>query len=407
MEKKVVLINPDSTFLVDPLVFPSLGLLYLSSYLKQHGHEVEVVDLAGGGKLPFSEFGEDVYVYGITATNAQYQEALRIHDDLKTYDENNWVVLGGPRATSEPYSCLQDGFNQAVVGEGERAIVEIAEGCMERIVQMPQIENLDEIPFPDRDAINIHRYHYFLDGMPTANMMTSRGCPFACSFCCKTWGRRARYRSAENVLEEAKLLKEKYKFEAIMFYDDEMLAQKNRDAEIFRGLKELGLIFRCFTRADLVDEKMARLMANNGCKEILIGVESGSDRILTNVRKGTTREIEGHAIRILRDNGIRVKAAFIVGLPGESWESINETEEFIGEFPADDYDFSILQVYPLSHIYEHPEQYDLSFEKFSGRWFKGKPDEYGDVSPIRTSSMSFEEILKARDYLEGKYKRWK
>jgi len=147
-------------------------------------------------------------------------------------------------------------------------------------------------------------------------------------------------------------------------------------------------------------------MSNCNCKEVLIGVESGSDRLLTNIRKGTTREIEGQAIRILRDNGIRVKAAFIVGLPGESWESIKETENFIEEFPADDYDFSVLQVYPLSHIYEHPEQYDLAFEKFSGRWFKGRPGEYGDVSPIRTSSMSFEEILKARDYLEKKYKRW-
>jgi len=388
--------------LIDPLVFPPLGILYLSSVLKQRGYEVEVIDLGGGGKLP--DIRADII--GITSTNAQYQEALRIRDELKHRDPNSWVILGGPRATCDPDSCINDGFDQVVVGEGEGAIVRIAEGCLYRIMREPPIEDLNEIPFPDRDAINIHRYHYSLDGMPATNIISSRGCPYACAFCCKTWGRGFRLRSSENVLQEARLLKDKYHFEGLQFYDDEMLLNRKRDLEIFRGLRDLGMIFRCFTRANLVDDKMARAMSRCGCREVLIGVESGSDRILDSIRKGTTRELNKRAIGLLRGYGIRVKAAFIVGLPGESWDTIKETESFIEECQADEYDFSILQVFPLSAIYENPSAFDVKFERGSGSFFKGKPGHYSEISPISTSHMTFEEIVSARDELERKYKKW-
>ena len=118
--------------------------------------------------------------------------------------------------------------------------------------------------------------------------------------------------------------------------------------------------YRCFTRADLIDEEAAYAMGQTGCVEVLIGCESGSDRILANVNKGTTRQQNLKAISLLKKGRIRVKAAIIIGLPGESWESIEETKSFIEEAEPDDVDFTILSVYPGSDIWRNPSRYDSS-----------------------------------------------
>jgi len=209
------------------------------------------------------------------------------------------------------------------------------------------------------------------------------------------------------VLAEVKMIKERYGFEGVMMYDDEMLINWERDEKI-DGLRELGIVWRCFTRADLLNEKKAKKMADCGCKEILIGVESGSDGILKNINKGTTREINKRSISFIKKYGIRCKAAFIVGLPGESRQSIEETASFVEEAQPDDADFSVLTVYPKSGIYEQPKKYDVHFEKIDyakvSACYKTKPGEYS--AHISTSNLTAEEILNARDELEARFKKW-
>lgn len=394
---KLTFIIPDSKFLINPKTFPNLGILYLSAVLKQAGHEVDVIDLTGGGELP--EIEADVV--GISATTPQFPEAVKILSQIKEERRSQWVIAGGPHATVDPDSSLKAGFNQVVKGEGEQAIIEVAEGNTEKIIEMPPIDNLDIIPFPDRDSIDLDSYHYYLDGARTTSMMTSRGCSFNCAFCCKTWPRQVRFRSKENVLAEARAIRD-MGYDGVMMYDDELLFRKERDWGIFYGFERIGLLYRCFTRADLLDEESAQIMASTGCKEVLIGCESGSNKILKNIHKGTTREQNIRAIHLLRKYSIQAKAALIMGLPGESWDTIRETESFVEEAQPDDVDFTICTVYKGSPIADNPDAYDIKFGN-SYTPYKTKPGGYS--VGVSTSHMTAEEIVKARDELEKKFKR--
>lgn len=393
---RIILVNPPSPFLISERVMPPLGIMYLSSVLKEAGHQVQ---MANGGEIP-----DDADVVGITATTAQFLGAAEIASAIKKRNPRTHIVLGGPHATCFKEQCLSGGFDQIIVGEGERAILKVVEGSRQRIIREPQIENLDEIPFPDRE--DVEDYSYSIDGEPCTTMMTSRGCPFHCAFCTKTWS-GIRFRSPPNVLAEAKVIREDG-FSGILLYDDEMLLRKRRDAEIFRGFKELGFVWRCFTRSDLVDDKMARLMAECGCREVLLGIESGSDSILKTINKGTTRAMNLKAIAILKKHGIRVKVLLMIGLPGETHETISSTESFVEEAQPDDVDFTIFTPFPLSDIYENRERYDIQFdpEYFlkTQAWFKGRPGHY--ASAVSTSGLTSSELVEERGRLEKKFKRW-
>lgn len=395
---KVALVMPDAPFLMEPRTFPMLGPLYLSSVLKEMGHSVEVIDLTGGRELP----SVDADIVGITATTPQFAEAVRILGSLRAANPKQRIVIGGPHASVCPDECLAAGFDQVCIGEGETAIAKmVGDGIGDPLVCYPLIEDIDTIPFPDREAIDVRGYRYYLNGRKTTTMLTSRGCPYNCSFCCKApWGNTVRFRSKESVLKEAALVRD-LGFEGIMFYDDNMLLRKGRDWGIFAGLLKLGMVYRCFTRSTLLDEDSVKIMANTGCVEVLLGIESGSDRILRNINKGETREDHRRAMALLKRHGIRVKAACIVGLPGESWESVRETESLIEETQPDDVDFTVLSVYRGSPIQRNPERFDLRFGD-SNLPYKTIPGQYR--AGVSTSRMTAGEIVKARDYLEAKFK---
>jgi len=395
---KVVLINPPSPFLIDEMVMPPLGLCYLSSILKDNGYQVEILNLSLGGTIADIP---DADLVCITATTPQIGEARCLLESIKARTPSLRVALGGPHASAMPENCLFYGFDAVVVGEGEKAILDVAKGAT-GIISREFMHNLDDLPFPDRSFIG--DYNYYLDGEKATTMMTGRGCPWSCSFCCKSpWGRRLRLRSPKHVLAEASAIAETGLYGGIMAFDDELLVDWERDEEIFRGFHKLGLIYRIFTRADMVKPEKCNVLAKTGCYEVLLGIESGSNRILANIHKGTTRELNLKAVRMLKKAGIRVKAAIICGLPGESWESIRETESFLEKAQPDDVDFSVLAVYPGSHIWEYPNEYDVTFPTSPGA-YKTKPGEY--QAGVATSHMTAEEIVRARDELEAKFKKW-
>jgi anaerobic magnesium-protoporphyrin IX monomethyl ester cyclase len=390
---------------------PPLGIMYLSAVLKRGGHEVEVIDLVD--KPDIEEFMDIVYggvpdadIHGISCVTPTFPFATRILQKIREKNNTKRVVIGGPHASIMPDACLDAGFDQVIVGEGERAIVKIADGDSSKILKEPFVKDLDDIPFPDRECINIKSYKYEIDGVESTTALTSRGCYYnKCVYCesKELWG-KLRLRSAENVISEIRDINRRYGYRGVMFYDDEMLYDWRRDRKVVFELDRLGMVWRCFSRANLLTEKRVKVIAKKGCKEVLIGVESGSDRILRNVRKGTTVEMNRQAIELLKKYGIRAKAAIIVGLPGENEESLLETEYFLDETMPDDVDVSLLKVYPRADIYENPDKYDLKFDFDPEKsWFKGVPGEY--CSTVSTSSLSADELLRWRDRLEAKFKK--
>ena len=361
---------------------PPLGLMYLSAMLNSKGIEARVVDLGLGDPLPDGEIF-------CTGTTPQAGELLALSRDAYT-------VVGGPHASIDPDS-LAGKFSLVVIGEGEEAIEQIVKERPTGILRTPRIRHLDQLPFPDRSTA--HRYNYEIGGRRATTMITSRGCNGKCSFCCKAVMDKGIFlRSAENVLEEVRRIKSEG-FGSVMFYDDTLAINRKRIEAICSGMEKLDVLFRCFARADQVDEELFRRMAQGGCHEVLIGVESGSQKLLDNIRKQETVEQQRNALLWGKKHGIKVKALMMVGLPGETWETVEQSRQFILETEPDSLDITILTVYQGTDIALHPERYDIRFSDPS--WYKGRQEEYR--STVSTSALTPEEIVAARETLWETY----
>ncbi len=388
----ITLINLPSPFLHDQLVMPPLGLCYVSSALKARDVDVHFLDLGkdGNHQIPRTDY------YAMGCTTPQFNDAVLLKNAID-YPEAKFC-LAGPHATVKPMDGISHGFDSVIVGEGEEAIFDVLNG-REGIISKHDNRDLDSIAFPDRSLIQ--DYNYTIDGVRATTMLTSRGCAFHCSFCCKTWN-NIRFRSYENVLQEAKDIALRG-YGAIQLYDDEFMVYPERDLKIMRGFYRLGLIWRCFTRSDLVTRQLAFAMADCGCKEVLLGIESGSDEILNNINKGITVAEHKNAIQHLYNAGIRVKAAMVVGLPGENFLTGYETWRFCNEMDpfVSSWDFTNFVPYPGSHIYDHPEQYDIEFDPFDvytpykgGQW----------EAVVSTKSFQKEMVAALRNTLHRKFK---
>ncbi len=408
---KILLVNPPSPFLINEKVFPSLGLLYLSAYLKKNGYnDISLIDM--NDEKPLSDT-IDADIVGFYSNTPQYPCAVKLLDDVKKLNraKEPLYVIGGPHVSGRPDDGLHS-FDIAVLGEGERAFLDIVkrrEGSRasqeERVVRREYISEIDSLPFPDRDIIDIKSYKYYLDGRLTTTVITSQGCPFGCKFCANNaWGKSLRMRSPRNVYYEIKLLKERYGYGSFMFFDDTMTVDKKRMSAICDLLKELDIIYRCFIRSDTVDSALLAKMRSSGCREVGVGIESGSQRILKIVNKGESVKKNMEAVKLCHKAGIRVKGFFIIGLPGEDRDSIKETMDFIEEAGLDDIDVTLYTPYPGSYIYSHKKEFDIDFtDDYEHAWFKGRPGRYKSL--VSTSAFSAEEIRGLRDLIESRYKK--
>ena len=396
---RVALIQPASPFLLDQGVHGPLGLWYLGAALREAGHEPLYVDLGLGDALP-----DDADVWCLTGTTPQ-REAMAAVVARGQREAVVPIIVGGPHASADPDDVLAMGEVTVVVGEGERVLPRLLAGGLDhgaRIVYAERIRNLDALPFPDRSQAQ--RYHYTLRdrrgaGHRAATAITSRGCPHRCAFCSGgVWQRRYTARSAPNVLAEARAIRD-MGFGAVHFYDDSLAIDRRRLFAICEGLRYLGIVWRAFVRADQMTPARLAAMARAGCVEVGMGVESGSNAVLGAIAKGETAEQMAQAMGWARRVGIRVKAFLIVGLPGESRETLAETEDFLRATRPDDLDVSVLQLYPGAPLYDDPRGLRVTG---AGGWYKGKPGTYRAAHA--TERLSAAEIVAARDYLEATYK---
>ena len=387
---KVCLITPDRPYLIDQKALPSLGPLYIAKALKESGHEVEVKDFADGWDFA------DADVYGIYIITPDFDRACEILGWLRAKGARR-IVAGGPHVNVSPEECLNAGFDGVSVGDGELTIERLISG--ERFVS-DWGKRIDGF-YPDRKAVNLWDYEFHVSDVRATPLVTSRGCWWAvkskggCAFCSRCDKGLLRYNSVEHVRNELEEIDE-LGFEAISMYDDEFFSYPKRDVKIARSMSDFGFTWRCFSRADLIIKykDAVKEAAECGLQEVLIGAESASDQVLAAIKKGVTKRQMEEAIDILYDLDVHVKAAFIVGNPSESDATLTETKEFIekNRGKISHIDFTILQVYPGCDISAHPEHYDLMFE-LSRTYYKGKPGKYSQISPISTSSLSFEDIV--------------
>ena len=399
---KIALIQPDSPFLNEPLAFPNLGLLYVASYLKQNGYNPKIYDLNGGIKLPKNLKAD---IIGFSSQITQFKDVINLKNIIKKKNPNSLYVIGGPFPTHSPQDCLDAGFDIVVIGEGEIPMLNIVKNypvIKNKVMYSRTFVNPDF--FINWDLINPSRYKFYLKGKKCINVMTRRGnCPFACTFCAQPEIGKSplRFRSVKNVIEEIKFLRDKYGFGAVAFYDDDVFIKKDRDKKIFKALHKLDIPYRCMTRTDLVTKDDLQFLKDTGCVEVCIGAETGDSNILKNIlNKGATLKQNTDFVKNCNDIGLNVKSYLMVGLPGETKETIQHTKDWMRKLKINNYKLFAFTPYPGSDIYNNKDKYDIYWDESKLRevWFSGTGP-YGNCV-TSTSSLSSKDIIKANFKLE-------
>lgn len=263
-------------------------------------------------------------------------------------------------------------------------------------------EDLDKIPFPDREGIPWHWYvEAWFSRQPFMNLMTSRGCLYQCAFC--LWpqimdGHKQRFRSLDNVLAEIRHLVETYGLRELNIDDGTFTTNRQRVMEFCQRLREekIKLIWTCNGRVDNLDDDMLEEMKKSGCKMIRLGVESGSQEVLDRIRKHLTLEQIEKGVRMVKKHGIQALGGFMFGFPYDSRESIEQTIRFAKKLSPDQVQFSICMGYPGTSLYEYAKENNLLLAKS----FKEFDMTYGPV--MKTLDMERQDLehILARAYRE-------
>jgi anaerobic magnesium-protoporphyrin IX monomethyl ester cyclase len=331
--------------------YAPLGLLYLSSYLRAKGFDVEIHDSTFApreGLYRMLETGPPA-ILGIYVNLMTRASALSILDKAIAC---GWkVVAGGPEPANYPEQYLAAGAYAVVSGEGELAMAAILAG--EPLDQIPGLwirssdervlstgpaqllANLDAQPWPDRERIDIPRYLQAWrerHGAGSVSVITARGCPYHCRWCShSTFGKTHRRRSAKGVAEEVDWIVNRYNPEQLWFADDVFTIHHGWLEDFAAEMKRrtLRIPFECITRADRLNVRAASLLADLGCYRVWIGSESGSQRILDAMERGVTVTQVRNAVAHLKDNGIQTGMFFMWGYEGEDIADIEATFEHV------------------------------------------------------------------------------
>jgi len=367
----------------------SHGLAHLSAAAKAQGFAVDLIDLRA--LKGWDAFRAEVLrrapdVVGITMMSVDYNPATEAARIIKEALPKTTVVVGGPHPTldvAETAAIPQ--FDYIVTHEGEvtfpKMLAALRDGQppADRVIH-GEMPDLDALPFPDRSLFldEWRRFGYTLDSPevpfvdelppPFLTIIAGRGCMYNCSYCQpaeKTiFGKRVRKRSPANIIAELKLLRDQYRFSSFMFHDDCLTENRPWVTEFCQLYMAEGFTqpFFCQSRADIIvrHEDMVALMAQAGCRGYFIGFESGSDRVLRFIRKGTTRKINLEAARVCRKYGIKIWANYMLGLPTETQDEVRETISMLKEMDPDYYSPAFYTPHPGSDLYEYCLENELS-----------------------------------------------
>ena len=371
---KVLLVRPPRRDVWDAgLSVPPLGLAYIAAAIAESGHEVELVDAYSLG-LDWSELEELIArckpdVLGLGTMTPVAETAYRVAALARKHVR--WVVLGGPHPTAVGQKVFREcsSIDHLVLGEGEEVIgpyldwlekggtglppAGVMDASGHHVEHRPQ-RPVEEIAWPARELLPNHTYRYLMATRPGfATMITSRGCPFQCSFCDKSVsGSRWRARSAKDVVSEMQLLVANG-VGFINFYDDNFTLRRSRVEAICKEILRVGLDvhWKCEGRVDGVDAELLKLMKAAGCRVIAYGVESGNRETLALLRKDVEIEQVVRAFSETREAGLRSLAYLILGAPGENAEDVRRSIRFAREIGADYVQFSALTALPGTPLF--------------------------------------------------------
>lgn len=397
----------DIIFIINPSLwyqnmYPS-GILCLTSYLKDKNIDSVIVDSKiSSKKIPFNQRLKFIIKYlkkikpkivGLSSTNLEFSEVVKINEAIKKFDKNIFIIIGGSQPTYRAKDFLNNGFKFICIGEGEKTIFEFVQEIQNKtfnwgrvnglawkknnkqIINSPRQlmieEEMNQIKSLSFDKIDSRYFDINLGiirGLPIkgALLLTTRGCPFNCSYCgCNLiFGRKLRFKTMENIEAEIKCLKQKYNIEGIWIVDDTFTISEKHILGVCKILKKYNIIWGCQSRVDTINEKIAKVMKESGCIQIDFGVESGSQRILDEIifkRTNINQIIK--AFELAKKYKMRTLANFMIGLPTETYQDLEMTKILAQKIKADVYIFSIATPLPNTKLYDmvginiKPKQY--------------------------------------------------
>jgi radical SAM superfamily enzyme YgiQ (UPF0313 family) len=359
-------------------LYPSLGLLTLGAFLREQRIEVAMTDLtfardARPVTTRLRSFRPDVV--GVHTKTLTHARAVEIAQRARA--EGAFSVAGGPDAATRSQEYLDAGFDAVVPGEGEGALLDLArrvhdgvdpsgipglivrrENRLVRGPPRPFLRDLDALPLPAWDLVDMEEYlgrWHRATGERRAAVLTSRGCPFDCSWCSKpTFGRTFRQQSPERVIAELRSLKEEYRVDYVRFCDDVFGVSRPWIDRLLTLLldEKLDLRWECLARVDLLKPDLLRRMRLAGLERVYVGVESGSQKMLDLMNRGTRLAQVERTADALRREGIRQFWFLMLGYPGETLEDIEATLQLFRRFSPEEYSVSIAVPVPGTRFYD-------------------------------------------------------
>lgn len=397
---KVLLVETPHSEVSEPHTdVPPLGLAYMAAFLEEGGHQVRIADM----NLEMEVTGDMAWadLVGISCYTHNYHLAVKIKEEARSMEKP--TVIGGPHACALPEDIMGDGFDYAVMGDGEYAIMALADalethGSLEGVPSlvymvgdeikknpMKRVKDLDALPLPARHLLDLDKYSF-----PGA-ISSSRGCSNTCIICSsRLISGTLRHRSVKSVLAEVKMLKEKGIHE-IFFTDPNFASDRKRTLEICRGLAELDVRWFAELRLDHVDQEVIEEMGASGCKVIRFGIESGSERIIETIKKGIDISRVEDVVKAFVANGIVPVCGFIIGHPGETPEDFEKSKELALKVRdlGGEATFSIYTPYPGTMTYNNAEA--LGMKILSRDWRR-----YHHLAPvIETENFKANDLRKA------------
>ncbi len=365
-------------------IMPPLGLASIAAYLEREGLHCSIVDCYAhpdaDTRLREVLRAERPALLGISCTTASFFDGVRLAQLARAELPHIKIAFGGAHVSALQEQVLAHStlIDYVVIGEGEQTMLELArlegatpegvEGVVWRSQDGSVVNNgyrkellvLDDLPFPAYEKLSGYPDAYKLPifNYPTApntSCISSRGCPYSCSYCDRSVFRRTfRYNSAAYLYAHLSYLKERFGIRHINFYDDQFTFQRTRVEEFCHLMleKPLGITFNCAVRAEHVDRELLTLMKAAGCWMVSLGIETGDEELLAQHRQNANLKLLSDTIHTIKSCGIRTKGLLMLGLPGETEASVRRSMKYVYSLPLDDFNLAKFTPFPGSPVYE-------------------------------------------------------